>query len=169
MTLRIATASDGETALLRLSGQIDEDHLVQLQAEIRRYRPRLVFDLTDATLVDRAVVQFLAAREARASNCSTARATSVNGSSRRETCDCDERARCLDSADCALVLIDFQKEMFQSIRSETGADLVELHVRLLARTAKAFNMPVVLSTSGSEPASTGRHCRRFSPSFPESP
>src|SRR5438128_9166828 len=52
------------------------------------------------------------------------------------------------SADCALVLIDFQKEMFQSIRSETGADLVELHVRLLAKTAKAFNMPIVLSTVG---------------------
>jgi len=63
MTLRIATASDGETALLQLSGQIDEDHLAQLDAEIRRYRPRLVFDLTEATLVDRAVVQFLAARE----------------------------------------------------------------------------------------------------------
>src|SRR5260370_32694735 len=52
------------------------------------------------------------------------------------------------SADCALVLIDFQKEMFQSIRSETGVELVELHVRLLARTAKAFNMPLVLSTVG---------------------
>ena len=63
MTLRIETASDGETALLRLSGQIDEAHLGQLQAEIRRYRPRLVFDLAEATLVDRAVVQFLAARE----------------------------------------------------------------------------------------------------------
>jgi nicotinamidase-related amidase len=52
------------------------------------------------------------------------------------------------SADCALILIDHQKEMFQSIRSETSADLVELHVRLLARTAKAFNMPIVLSTVG---------------------
>jgi nicotinamidase-related amidase len=52
------------------------------------------------------------------------------------------------SEDCALVLIDYQKEMFQSIRSETSADLVELHVRLLARTAKAFNMPIVLSTVG---------------------
>src|SRR5258706_486747 len=52
------------------------------------------------------------------------------------------------SADCALVLIDFQKEMFQSIRSETSVDLVELHVRLLAKTAKAFNMPIVLSTVG---------------------
>jgi len=29
--------------------------------------------------------------------------------------------------DCALVLIDYQNEMFEVIRSETGADLVELH------------------------------------------
>jgi nicotinamidase-related amidase len=50
--------------------------------------------------------------------------------------------------DCALVLIDYQKEMFEVIRSETGADLVELNVRLLARTAKALEMPIVLSTVG---------------------
>lgn len=50
--------------------------------------------------------------------------------------------------DCALVLIDYQKEMFDSIRSETSAELVELHARLLARTAKAFNLPIVLSTVG---------------------
>jgi hypothetical protein len=63
MTLRIDTACDGETALVRLSGQIDEDHLVELDAEIRRYCPRVVFDLAEATLVDRSVVRFLAARE----------------------------------------------------------------------------------------------------------
>src|ERR1700719_1496535 len=50
--------------------------------------------------------------------------------------------------DCALLLIDYQNEMFEVIRSETSADLVELHVRLLAKTAKAFNMPIVLSTGG---------------------
>ena len=50
--------------------------------------------------------------------------------------------------DCALVLIDYQNEMFEVIRSETSADLVELHVRLLAKTAKAFDMPIVLSTVG---------------------
>src|SRR6202042_1504403 len=50
--------------------------------------------------------------------------------------------------DCALVLIDYQKEMFEVIRSETNADLVELHVRLLAKTAKAYDMPIVLSTVG---------------------
>jgi nicotinamidase-related amidase len=48
----------------------------------------------------------------------------------------------------ALVLIDYQKEMFETIRSETSAELADLNVRLLARAAKAFNMPVVLSTVG---------------------
>jgi nicotinamidase-related amidase len=48
----------------------------------------------------------------------------------------------------ALVLIDYQNEMFETIRSETRADLADLNVRLLARTANAFNMPVVLSTVG---------------------
>jgi nicotinamidase-related amidase len=52
------------------------------------------------------------------------------------------------SDDCALVLIDYQNEMFEVIRSETSADLVELHVRLLAKTAKACDMPIVLSTVG---------------------
>ena len=50
--------------------------------------------------------------------------------------------------DCALVLVDYQKEMFEVIRSETSADLVEMHVRLLARAAKGFDMPIVLSTVG---------------------
>ena len=50
--------------------------------------------------------------------------------------------------DCALVLIDYQNEMFEVIRSQTPADLVELHVRLLARTARAFGLPIVLSTVG---------------------
>src|SRR3984893_3134904 len=50
--------------------------------------------------------------------------------------------------DCALVLIDYQKEMFEVIRSETDAALVELHVRLLAKTAEALDMPIVLSTVG---------------------
>src|SRR5580658_1732620 len=50
--------------------------------------------------------------------------------------------------DCALVLIDFQNEMFEVIRSETPTDLVELHVRLLAKTAKAYGVPIVLSTVG---------------------
>jgi len=61
--LKIEIASDPETATIRLCAEIDESHLAAIDAELQRYRPRLVFDLTEATLVDRAVVQFLAARE----------------------------------------------------------------------------------------------------------
>ena len=50
----------------------------------------------------------------------------------------------------ALVLIDYQKEMFENIRSETTPDQVELNVRLLIKAAKAFDIPVVLSTVGVE-------------------
>src|ERR1700747_1601195 len=50
--------------------------------------------------------------------------------------------------DCALVLIDYQKQMFEVIRSETSADLVEMHVRLLARAAKALGLPVVPTPVG---------------------
>jgi nicotinamidase-related amidase len=50
--------------------------------------------------------------------------------------------------DCALVLIDYQNEMFEVIRSETDRDLVELNVRLLAKIAKGLEMPIVLSTVG---------------------
>ncbi len=38
--------------------------------------------------------------------------------------------------------------MFEVIRSEVDADMVELNVRPLARTAKALEMPIVLSTVG---------------------
>ena len=54
------------------------------------------------------------------------------------------------SEECALVLIDYQKEQLESIRSETPAELIELHVRLLAKTARAFDVPIVLSTVGVE-------------------
>ena len=57
--------------------------------------------------------------------------------------------------DCALVLIDYQEEMFEVIRSETDAALAELNVRLLARTAKAVDVPIVLSTVGVEAGLNG--------------
>ena len=63
MTLKIESAFDGKTATLRLSGRIEEDHLAAIQEEVRRYHPRLAFDLGEATLVDREVVRFLAAQE----------------------------------------------------------------------------------------------------------
>jgi nicotinamidase-related amidase len=52
--------------------------------------------------------------------------------------------------DAALILIDYQKEMFDTVRSETPAGLIDLNVRLLIKAAKAFDMPVILSTVGVE-------------------
>ena len=52
--------------------------------------------------------------------------------------------------DCALVLIDYQNEQIEVIRSETDKDLVELNVRLLAKTARALELPIVLTTVGVE-------------------
>jgi anti-anti-sigma regulatory factor len=64
MALKIESSSDGKTATLRLSGRINAELLVELQAQVRRHRPRLVFDLDEVTLVDVAVVRFLIACEA---------------------------------------------------------------------------------------------------------
>lgn len=50
--------------------------------------------------------------------------------------------------DAALILIDYQKEMFDQVRSEIPPQLIELNVRLLIKAAKAFGMPIVLSTVG---------------------
>jgi nicotinamidase-related amidase len=52
--------------------------------------------------------------------------------------------------EAALVLIDYQKEMFDTVRSETPAERIDLNVRLLIKAAKAFDMPIVLSTVGVE-------------------
>ena len=52
--------------------------------------------------------------------------------------------------DSALLLIDYQQEMFDTVRSETPAELIDLNVRLLIKAAKAFGMPVILSTVGVE-------------------
>jgi len=49
MTLRIETASDGQTATLRLIGRMESESLDELQAEVRRHRPRLVLDLDEVT------------------------------------------------------------------------------------------------------------------------
>lgn len=52
--------------------------------------------------------------------------------------------------DTALILIDYQKEMFDTVRSETSPELIDLNVRLLIKAAKAFGMPIILSTVGVE-------------------
>ena len=52
--------------------------------------------------------------------------------------------------EAALILIDYQKEMFDTIRSETPAELIDLNVRVLIKAAKAFGVPIVLSSVGVE-------------------
>ena len=64
MTLKIETASDGQTATLRLIGHIESKYLDEIRAQVRRHRPRLVFDLDQVTLLDGEVVRFLIACEA---------------------------------------------------------------------------------------------------------
>jgi nicotinamidase-related amidase len=64
------------------------------------------------------------------------------------------------SEECALVLVDYQPQQMESIRSETPADLIELHIRWLIRTAKAFGVPIVVSTVGVDSG-------RLSPTPPE--
>lgn len=54
------------------------------------------------------------------------------------------------SEEVALVLIDYQEEMFANLKSETTADEVDLNVRFLIRAAKAFKIPIVLSSVGVE-------------------
>ncbi|TPL07104.1 isochorismatase family protein [Mesorhizobium sp. B2-4-14] len=51
-------------------------------------------------------------------------------------------------AECALLLVDYQPEMLRAVRSETSSALIELNVRFLIRAAKAFGVPVILSTVG---------------------
>ncbi len=52
--------------------------------------------------------------------------------------------------EAALVLIDYQEETFANVKSETTADEIELNVKFLIRAAKAFNIPVVVSSVGVE-------------------
>jgi len=48
----------------------------------------------------------------------------------------------------ALILVDYQPEMFEQVRSEPSEDLIDLNVRFLISAAKAFDMPIILSTVG---------------------
>jgi len=64
VTLRIETTADGQTTMLRLMGRIESVYLDELEAEVRRHRPRLVLDLDEVTLVDVGVVRFLIVCEA---------------------------------------------------------------------------------------------------------
>ncbi len=63
MTLRIETASAGQTATLRLIGRVESEYLDELRVQLRKHRSQLVLDLDEVTLVDVGVVRFLSTCE----------------------------------------------------------------------------------------------------------
>src|SRR5437899_6314896 len=52
-----------------------------------------------------------------------------------------------DASECALLLIDYQENVLDLV-FEQDRRVVELNARTLATAARAFNIPVVLSTVG---------------------
>jgi nicotinamidase-related amidase len=52
-----------------------------------------------------------------------------------------------DASECALILIDYQEEMFRAVKSSDPKS-IEVNVCTLARAANAFGIPIVLSTVG---------------------
>ena len=65
MTLRIHRSSARDAVVLALSGDIDHEHVARLQQFLTSDTGRrLILDLDNVTLVDRAAIHFLAAAEA---------------------------------------------------------------------------------------------------------
>src|SRR5258708_26801644 len=54
-----------------------------------------------------------------------------------------------DASECALLLIDYQENVLDLV-FEQDRRVIELNARTLATAARAFNIPVVLSTVGVE-------------------
>jgi hypothetical protein len=63
--MKIETATDGPTVVLRLVGRIESMDLEELEAEVGRHRLPLVLDLDQVTLVNQRAVRFLSACEAK--------------------------------------------------------------------------------------------------------
>ena len=73
MTLKIEKHSDGYRTTIRLIGRMREEHLEELEKQIRESGPAIILDLEEVTLVDVEIVRFLGACEARGAtllNCS---------------------------------------------------------------------------------------------------
>jgi anti-anti-sigma regulatory factor len=64
MVLKIDRSADGKYVVLRLSGRMQSESLDQLRALIEQ-SAQVVLDLEDVKLVDREVVRFLGACEAK--------------------------------------------------------------------------------------------------------
>ena len=60
----IETVSEGPNTVLRLSGQIEAEHIQQLRSEIGRGTPVTALNLDEVKLVSRDVIRFLGDCEA---------------------------------------------------------------------------------------------------------
>jgi hypothetical protein len=65
MTLRIEKAFDAGRTILRVSGRIGADHIVELKAQTEGMGPGTVLDLEHVTLVDVEGIGFLSDCEAK--------------------------------------------------------------------------------------------------------
>lgn len=75
----------------------------------------------------------------------------------------------LDSSEAALILIDYQEEMFSKIRSSDPNE-VDMNVKLLVKAAKALKVPIIFSTVGVEMGvnqSTRKSLRDLAPDIKE--
>ena len=59
MTLRIEKSSDGETTTIRLAGEMQAEHIPEVNEMLNNAGPRVVLDLNELMLVDRNAVRFL--------------------------------------------------------------------------------------------------------------
>lgn len=61
MTFKIEKASSGEDTVLRISGRIDPESLLELKRHLEGVAGKIVLDLKEVTLADLAAVRFLGA------------------------------------------------------------------------------------------------------------
>jgi hypothetical protein len=63
MTLKIEKVSDGEKTVIRLSGNLQSEHLDELKTQTKGEHSQIALDLDGVTLVDVEVIRFLSACE----------------------------------------------------------------------------------------------------------
>jgi len=59
MSFRIENKSEGQNVVIRLSGRIQAEGLLELKKHLESVTERIVIDMKEVTLVDREGVQFL--------------------------------------------------------------------------------------------------------------
>jgi len=59
MSFRIENKSEGQNVVIRLSGRIQAEGLLELEKHLESVTERIVIDMKEVTLVDREGVQFL--------------------------------------------------------------------------------------------------------------